>query len=211
MSDSAQMRLVNRSMDLNRSDVVLFQRNACASGREDPIAWMVIRACPVDWTHPFSYSRVVRLAVRDFQGRLLGAANLEPGGAARVAVDPRFGPRLETRPGPDRRIAIVENHCPRSAVTAELYRSDRLVYRTSVITPGGRVEILLPDELVAVATKGIREGEPIPSGELRWRPSSRLRLFGVAEADILMRGGGYGASALPLRFELDCYRRFAHA
>ena len=205
----ANLNFINRSYDVNRSDIIIFQTNGAARGAERSVAWKVIKRCPNDWSHPFTFSNELHLGIGDRDGNHCPRVPVTPGTLARVLPCPGGGVALVAGRGKDPTTIHVESRVRVGGYAAEVYRDGRLLSRHCGLAPRGRAGFRFNHRIWLFAGSGIDEGDLLRCSELRWRVLTELDLLGVRRADILMTGGGYGPHATPLRFHLHRAERNA--
>ncbi len=196
--DGAKLRFVNRSLEARTPNVVVWQRNCAPGAANTPVAWRVIRRCGYEWTHPFDLPEGLQVRIRDHggSGRLIPAP---PGAQIRLWTDRSGRQRLETVPAGDPSIIQIGN-LTHSAVAGEIWRGGRLLAVHSRIPPGAVAPSRFSPSLTLSAVSGIDEGDPLAG---RWLGNpTELDLRGVVRAQIMMVGGGPGASSRPLIFHL---------
>ena len=202
MCSKAKLSFINRSYDVNRSDVIIFQTNGAASGAERPVAWKVIKRCPNDWSHPFAFSNELHLGIGDSDGNHSPRIPVTPGTLAWVSPGPDGGVALVAGRGKDPTTIQVESRVQIGGFDAEVYRDGRLLSRHLGLAPRARAGFRFNQRVCLFAGSGIDEGDLLRRSELRWRVLTELDLLGVRRADIVMTGGGCGPHATPLRFHL---------
>ncbi len=195
----AKLRFVNRSLEGRPPNVVVWQRNDAPGAASTPVAWRVIRRCGYEWTHPFDLPDGLQVRIRDQRGsgRLIPAA---PGAQIRWWTDRSGRQQLEAVPAEDPSIIQFGNLTDRGAVAGEIWRGGKLLAIHPRIPPGAVAPFRFPPSLTLSAVSGIDEGDPLTS---RWLGvATELDLRGVVRAEIMMVGGGPGASSKPLIFHL---------
>jgi hypothetical protein len=202
MCSKTRLNFINRSYDVNRSDISIFQSNEAARSRGRPIVWKVIRRCPIDWSHPFTFSSELRVGLRDRHGNRSPGLPVAPGRLACVSPRPRGGVELLLERGDDPASIHVENRSEATGLWAEIYRDGRLLSRRKGLAPRARAVFRFGHRIYLFAASGIDEGDLLRRSDLHWRTVTGLDLHGVTSADIVMTGGGYGPRATPLRFHL---------
>ena len=197
--DGANLRFVNRSLEGRPPNVVVWQRNDAPAAASTPVAWRVIRRCGYEWAHPFDLPDELQVRIRDHDGsgRLIPAA---PGAQIRCWTDRSGRRRFETAPAGDPSILQIGNLTDRGAVAGEIWRGGRLLAVHPRIPPGALAPFRFPPSLTFSAVSGIDEGDPLTG---RWLGvATELDLRGVVRGEIMMVGGGAGASSKPLTFHL---------
>jgi hypothetical protein len=209
MCSKAKLNFINRSYDMNRSDIIIFQTNGAAGGAERPVAWKVIKRCPNDWSHPFTFSNELQLGLGDCDGNHSPRVPVMPGTLARISPGPKGGVALVAGRGMDPTAIQVESRVQIGGYDAEVYRDGRLLSRHRGLGPRARAEFRFNQRIRLFAGSGIDEGDLLRRSELRWRVLTELDLLGVTRADIVMTGGGCGPNATPLCFHLHQVERGA--
>lgn len=193
------LTFLNRSLDVNRSDMAIFQRNRAAPTEAPPLLWTLIRGCPPGWHRRLSFDWRLQLSVGDASGNRTSRIDLQPGheiilhpherdriGFSARAVGPPIGNRITNLTG--------------RPLDAEIFRGGRLLARHAGLAPGRSACFEFDRCVQMTAVSGLEEGSLLPQTELRWRPLSLIDLAGLTEARIFMLGGGWGAEAAPLFF-----------
>ncbi len=195
----AKLRFINRSLEGRAPNVVVWQHNDAPGAATTPVAWRVIRRCSYEWGHPFDLPDRLQVRIRDHGGsrRLIPAV---PGAQIRLWTDRSGRRRFETVPAGDPSIIQIGNLTDRGAIAGEIWRGGRLLAVHPRIPPGAVAPFRFPPSLTLSAVSGIDEGDPLTG---RWLGVPKeLDLRGVVRAEIMMVGGGPGASSAPLIFHL---------
>jgi len=192
------LRYVNLAATSRPFDVVVFQKNRAASDRQ-PICWRLIRRCPRGWHHRFSYATDLEVNVADGRGTRTPNRRLIAG-TRTVFADGRLDDGGRAR---SLRQFEIGNEATRGSIDVWLHRAGYPVARKCAVVPKQTAFFDLDDELylAAVDAPVIREGQPFDPTRLT-SPITRLRLFGITEAEIVAHGGGPGPRSEALRFAL---------
>ena len=191
---------VNRAYDLERPDVVFFQRDR-ANRQSEVVAWKVVHRCGVDWHHPFRVPRRLDLSLVDADGNHTPPIELREGRRYTLARR-RDGARCWLS-GPAREPTSIEvsNRLAAEPISCRLTRDERPVVPLRRVAPGGETSFSLGLGLWVGAVWRARQGKPLGPFEVEASPTC-LDLAAIRRAEVLMVGGGTGASALPFRFHL---------
>ncbi|MDJ0835822.1 MAG: hypothetical protein QNK37_04850 [Acidobacteriota bacterium] len=124
------------------------------------------------------------------------------GDAFHVYADPS-GNRLKYK-GPAQSCQEIElaNDLKRGAISANVFKDDRLFAHQSAIAPGQKaVFVFKPMLVVAVVNNVVKEGNQMVSAVMSQK--TELSLLGVRSADIVLTGGGADNKATPFKFQLE--------
>lgn len=182
--------------------IVFFQKNIATDFDNLITAWKVIQSCGYANYHPFEYTSTSYISASDSYGNFTPHLCATPGDAFEV-VPGRCGHQLRYR-GTTQSVTDIElvNHLERGAVTANIFKADRLLARKTALAPGQKAVFRFKPVLYAALTQGITEGHSLEAAAISDR-AGQLGLLGMASADILLTGGGSGADARAFSFELD--------
>jgi hypothetical protein len=96
----------------------------------------------------------------------------------------------------------VLNAREKGAINANVYKAGRLLATKTSVAPGQKAVFeFKPTIWIGVASQ-VEEGEMINSAILS-NINTEISLFGIRSADIIMTGGGPGASSTPFKFTLQ--------
>ena len=198
--DSIDLIFTNRSYDPKPPKVVIYQGgfSPCES---PPIAWKVIENCRYDNWHPFRLSAGVCCRLQDVWGNRSPQIEAPPGSRLLVEHGPSGRPMLSRECIDDGTAVTVTNKCPYPVDGIEILREQRLV-ACGRCTPAGRrlaFESFLTIHIAPVLR--VEEGQPIDLREVIGTVAT-FSLEHVRRGEIVMMGGGMGASAQPLSFAL---------
>lgn len=200
MGMKTELTFINRSYDVSRSDIVIFQPNEAARGIQCPIAWKVIKRCPVDWSHPFIFSSELHVGIRDRERNFSPRVPVNPGTLVCVSHRPSGSVALDLEKAEHPVGIYVENRLEAAGCDVEIYRDGRLLSHYQALKPRARAAFRFGHRIFVAAVSGINEGDPLRTSDLHWLTLTQLDLLGVTSTDIVMTGGGYGPDATPLRF-----------
>lgn len=198
--ETIHLRLINRSAEAMPPEVAVWQCNDVPGGASTAVIWKVIRRCWRDWEHPFDLPGRLRMLLRDSAGaRLWAPAHV--GAQIRALAGESGVLRLETARATDPSTFEIRNLSLRSALTAEIWRGDRVLAVQRGIAVGATVPFRFRPSLWLSAVSRLEEGAPLNGGMWLGFPVE-LDLFGFVSTDIVMTGGGPGPRSTPLTFQL---------
>ncbi len=198
---SIKLNLINQSDDLNNSSVVIFQKNVATDFDERAVAWRVIRSCGQGDNHPFEFPIEFTVGAADGYGNTTPQMPAQFGQMFSMERT-SSGDRLCLN-GPSTNPTEVQvlNNLPKGAITANIYKSGRLLATKVAIAPQQKAVFQFkPTIWIGVASQVV-EGE-IMNAAIMCSVNTELSLLGVSSADIVMTGGGPGSNPRPFQFNL---------
>lgn len=198
-----KLNFVNRSNDTNNSQIVIFQQNVADDFGELAVAWKVIQNCGQGDNHPFNYPMEVSVSASDAWGNYT-PLQLAPEGSAFQMVYTDSGDVLKSSSNPASSSQEIEmqNNLEQGAISAYCYRDGSVCAMKRNIAPGQKAVFeFKPTIWVGVASQ-IMQGQVMNSAIIS-NINTELNLLGIAEADIIMTGGGSGPSSTPFEFNLE--------
>lgn len=196
------LNFVNRSNDTNNSDIVIFQKNGATNANERAVAWTVIHNCGPGSNHPFLYSRAIAVAASDRFGNYTPQQPAAPGDAFQLVLKNTGHQLIPTGSTTGVRQLRVVNALSQDAIGAHIYRGGRLLAISTGITPQQRAAFEFEPIIWIGAVSMIGEGADMHP-EIASSCNTAFSLDGILSADIVMSGGGPGASAKPFAFHLE--------
>lgn len=205
-----RINFINNSNDANNSQIVIFQKNV-ANIEFTPIAWQVISGLGPKGRHPFILSSQFELDCTDAWGNYTNRQTVDQLGMQFEMGRTSQGDVLRAADPPIHRGAAPSgarliNRLPmertRAApyVQANAYKDGKLV-ATMTLNPGDEGGFEFAPVIYIGAASNAVEGTPL-AGEVAWLLDTKLSLYGIFSADIVMTGGGSGPKAPPLEFAL---------
>lgn len=195
---TTQLSYVNASFEVPMPDVFLFQRNRLS--KRAPLVWKLIRRCSYGWRHEVPWSEELTLALCYGDGNWAPARVAKPGTSYLVWAKPGGGVEVRELPRQSVESITVLNSGHRGRLEAFLCRGGRPL-AWEPLAPGQSAAFAFDPVLVFGTGLGIEEGRTV-----RQTPSDvfgSINLQGVAQADVLVTGGGFGPDAGPLTFRLN--------
>lgn len=202
-TSSIALNFINESNDQNNSTVVIFQKNVATNFDEIAVAWKVIKNCGTGWQHPFTFPMLFQISASDSWGNSLiqpmDAYNGQLFQVYRGSAGDELG---YVGPAPTRKEVQLLNGLPVGAITANIYKNGSLLATKTGVSPGQKAVFEFKPTIWIGVTSQVEQGQVMNSAILS-DINTELGLLGVASADIVMTGGGSGASATPFQFQLS--------
>jgi hypothetical protein len=202
-SSTIKLNFINKSQDVNNSSVVIFQKNVKPSFNESAIAWQVIKNCGIDDIHPFTYSQSMTVSASDSFGNFTPQLTANPGDAFDVTLT-TSGDQIakSLTPANDFTEVDVRNLLTTGSITANIYKDGNLLAIKKNIVPQEMAAFVFKPAIYIGIVSNIEEGDVMDSDIVN-SINQQISLLGVASADIVMSGGGAGATATALQFSLQ--------
>ena len=196
-----QLNFINQSYRTNDSDIVIFQRNVATNFDEITVAWKVIQHIAQGDHHSFVFPMTMQIAATDSRGNFTPRTDAQNGQLfAMSATD--AGDRLALiRVGTEPTEIQVLNNLPVGAIDAEIYRDGKLLARKTDIAPRHKGVFHFKPTIWIGAVSQVEEGEAMNAAIVS-SIDTELSLLGIASANIVMTGGGPGATSHPFAFAL---------
>lgn len=198
-----QLKYINKSNDKNNSDVVIFQKPTNPDYDMETIAWKVIRNCGSGDYHPFEYNFNLQINAADSWGNYTPLFDADPGDLLQMVKDDTGDVLKLTSGGSTKPDEIqVVNKLTKGSIDACCYRSGKLLARkTNVVPDEEAIFEFLPKIYIGIISD-IVEGEVMNSAIVN-QINTEISLLGLKSADLVMRGGGAGATSSAYTFSLD--------
>lgn len=190
----AKLNFVNQSNSASDVEVII-----APSASADAIAWIVIKNCGKGDNHPFVFPFDFQICAADSFGNYTPRMDADTGQQFAM-VTKASGDVLEYK-GKSTNPAAVEivNDLAKGAINALTYKDGKLYEQKSNLAPAQKAAFdPKPGIYIGVADQAC-EGEVVPAGF----NGTTLSLLGIANADIVMSGGGPSGSDTPYLFKLE--------
>lgn len=197
-----RIRFVNKSHDMNNSDVVIFSKNDTANFDEMAVAWRVIKNCGRDWSHTFDYPLGFQVGAQDSYGNVSDLKNAVYGqkwdiirsssGDILTLDDQTASSPLEVE---------IKNNLSKGSINAQIYKDDKLFAMQTGVSPGQKSAFSFKPNLWVGVVSQVEEGAVMNSAILS-DINTEISLLGILSADLIMTGGGVGPNATPFKFHL---------
>ncbi|MBI1771082.1 MAG: hypothetical protein HYR68_01730 [Burkholderiales bacterium] len=197
-----KLNFINNSNDTNNSSVVIFQKNVATNFDETAVAWKAIENCGVGDNHPFTYPLSSHVSASDSWGNYTPKLAAQNGNLFHVALS-SSGTQLSLAGDATNQAQIhVANELPKGAVNASIYKDGTLLATHTSIAPGQKAAFeFKPTIWIGVASQVV-QGQVMNSAIIS-NVNTELSLLGIAEADIIMTGGGPGGNSAAFVFHLE--------
>jgi len=197
-----KLNFINNSNDANNSQIVIFQKNATTDFDELAVAWQVIRNCGQGDNHPFVFPMATAVGAGDADGNYSPQKPAENGQLFSMVLAPSGHQLTLVGPATDPAELQILNGLDQGAISAGIYKSGKLLAQKAGVAPGQKAVFQFKPTLWIGAVSQVEEGEVMNSAILS-SVNTELSLLGMAGADIVMTGGGPGASATPFEFNFQ--------
>ncbi|MFZ6638967.1 hypothetical protein ACO0LL_04455 [Undibacterium sp. TC4M20W] len=200
-----KLNFINRSNDTNNSSVVIFQKNLVTNFDETTVAWKVIENCGVGANHPFTYPLSSHVSINDSWGNYTPQIAAQNGNLFHVTLS-NSGTQLSLAGDASNPAQVhVANELTKGAINASIYKGGSLLAtRTSIAPAQSAAFEFKPVIWIGVASQVV-QGQVMNSAIIS-NFNTELSLLGIAEADIIMTGGGPGANSTPFAFHFENIR-----
>lgn len=197
-----QLNFINNSNDQNNSEIVIFQKNVATNFDELAVAWQVIKYCGPGDNHPFTFPTSMQVGASDSYGNYTPQLDAQHGQQFQMALTTSGDRLVPAGSATSAKEVHVLNNLPKGAINASIYKAGKLLaIKTSVAPQQKAVFEFKPTLWIGVASQ-IVQGQVMNSAIIS-NINTELSLLGIASADIVMTGGGPGANATPLAFNLE--------
>lgn len=197
-----KLNFINKSNDINNSEVVIFQKNVATSFSEIAIAWTVIQNCGRGDNHPFVYPMKSEVNAADSYGNYTPHLNAPKGQSFHV-IKTNTGDELQPAgPATNPDEIEIKNNLNSGSINANVYKDGKLLATKTSISPAQKAVFNFKPTLFIGVVSQLVEGEVMNSA-ITSDINTELSLLGLASADIVMTGGGVGPSATPFTFMLE--------
>jgi hypothetical protein len=199
--NTIKLNFINRSNDTNNSRVVIFQQNVAEDSL--PIAWKVIQNCGRLDNHPFKFPMNIQVSAGDSYGNYTPQISAYDSQAFDMVMDASGDIlQLSTTPASNPYEIEIRNQLKLGAISANCYRDGKLLAVKSGLAPGQKAVFEFQPRIYIGVVSQIEEGD-VMNAAIISQVNTEINLFGITSADIVMTGGGSGASATPFNFTLE--------
>lgn len=196
-----KLNLINESNDRNNSEIVIFQKNVATTYDELAVAWKVVKFLGSGNHHPFTYTFDMQVSASDSYGNFTPELGANPGTLFSMRKDQSGDVLSAAGNSTSPEEVQVLNALESGAINASIFRDGRLLAIKTGIAPQQKAVFKFKPTIFIGVVSQVEEGEVIDSAIIS-NVNTELSLMGVSSADIVMSGGGPGASSTPFRFTL---------
>lgn len=203
--DSIKLNFVNKSNDANNSNVVIFQKNVSptfANIATNDVAWKVIQNCGTSDNHPFVYPLIFSVGASDSYGNFTPMFTASDGDGFDM-INSNSGDVLVKGDDATSPTAVdIRNNLKTGAINACCYRNGSLLAIKTNVVPQEKATFEFKPQIFIALSSEVVEGEVMNSAVIT-QSATQIDLTGIASADIVMIGGGFGQTAKPYSFTLQ--------
>lgn len=197
-----ELTLINQSFDQNNSSVVVFSKNVATDFEETAIAWQVIQNLGRNWSHVFHYPMDNFVGCQDAWGNTSDIHLAQPGQRWEVTRTPSGnGISIDNNPASNPNEIEIINYLQEGAINAQIYKDGKLFSMKTGVAPQQKAVFEFKPTIWIGVVSQVEEGGIMNSAILS-NINTEISLLGLIKADIIMTGGGEGASAMPFKFTL---------
>ena len=198
-----RLNVINHSNDSNNVRIVIFQENSSPSADDLTSAWHVIPNLAQGGRHTFTYSSDSTINVTDRLGNDTAQLTAEAGQRFDMVKDAGGESLKLDGAASSPEVFEVANSTQDGPISANVYKSGKLLASKQHVAPGQKAIFeFKPSIYIGVDSGELQEGQIMNSAILS-DINTELSLLGIASADIVMTGGGPGASSQAYEFTLD--------
>jgi hypothetical protein len=198
-----KLNFINHSADTNNSSIVIFQQNDAEDIAEIAIAWQVIENCGRLCNHPFTFSTNFQVSAGDSYGNHTPQLNAFNGDAFDMTKDTSGDVlQLSNTPATSSNEVEVRNNLETGAIDANCYRDGKIMASKTNLAPGQKAVFEFQPTIYIGVVSQVTEGDVMNSAIIS-QINTKISLFGIISADIVMTGGGPGADSTPFNFSLQ--------
>lgn len=190
MSETITLNFINQTEDIAAANMVICQHNAAAGMRCNPVAWRVLREVTAQAAQSFEVPSAFEVAVTQAGGQAAEPRAVLPGYAYEaVASDKGVILKDGDRDVENKENVSVPNLLEEGLIDATAYKAGRLIAMRTNVDPGTVAAFRFIDHVYVGLAGRVEEGDVI-SDAVASRITSRINLFGVRAADIVMTQSG---------------------
>jgi hypothetical protein len=197
-----KLNFINRSNDQNNSSIVIFPKNLATDAEELAIAWLVIRNCGQGDNHPFVYPMTMTIGASDSYGNYTPQLPAQNGQLFHMTLTPSGHSLSLAGQGISAAEVQISNDLMSGAINAAIYKDGRIFAQKTSIAPAQKAVFQFKPTIWIGAASEVEQGQVMNSAIVS-DINTEISLLGIASADIVMTGGGPGASSTPFQFSLE--------
>jgi len=194
-----QLNFINASNDANNSDIVIFQKNVATDFDELAVAWQVIRNCGQGDYHPFTFPMTMAVGSSDSWGNYTQQLPAQNGQMFAMTYSASGDTLGYYGPSTSPTEVQVLNALQMGAINAGIYKGGKMLAMKTSIAPQQKAVFQFKPTIWIGVTSEVVQGQVMNSAIIS-SINTELSLLGVASADIIMTGGGPGATSTAFQF-----------
>lgn len=201
--ENIKLNFINRSNDINNSEVVIFQKNVAETFDELAVAWRVIQNCGRNDNHPFNYPLQFQVCASDSYGNYSPELTAYEGQSFETVKDTSGDVlKVSSTPAVSAQEVEIKNNLSTGAISGNIYRDGKLLAVKTNVAPGQKGVFQFKPSIFIGTASQIVEGDVMNSAIIQ-QINTEINLFGIQSADIVMTGGGSGPGATAFSFHLE--------
>lgn len=197
-----KLNFINRSNDLNSSQIVVFQKNVTTDFDEFAVAWKVIQNCGLGDSHPFTFPMAMTIGSSDSWGNYTPQLAAQNGQMFHMINNGSGDVLTYTGPSTSSTEVQLRNDLETGAIGACIYKNGQLLATKTSVAPGQKAVFQFKPTIWIGAVSQIVQGEVMNSAIIQ-DVNTEISLLGIASADIVMTGGGPGPGSTAFEFNLE--------
>jgi len=202
-----KLNFINKSKDNNENTIVIFQKNVAESFDETAVAWTVINIPKNNpkqlFEFSFLYPAHFKVRASDPDGKSTGTMTACEGQSFEMAADKSENIlKLSNTPAINKKDIEIKNSLETGAINGYALKDEKVLAAKSGIAPGQKAVFQFPPTIWIGAVSQVEEGDVMKSAVIQ-SINKELPLENLSSADIVMTGGGPGATSTPVTFNLE--------
>ncbi len=198
-----KLNFIKKSNDNNDSTIVIFQKNVAESIDETAVAWTDIKNPKQLIKYSFLYPAHFKVQASDPEGNPTRTMTACEGQSFEIATDKSENIlKLSTTPAINKKDVDIKNNLETGAINGYALKDKKILAAKSGIAPGQKAVFQFPPTIWVGAVSQVEEGDVMKSAVIQ-TINKELPLEDLSSADIVMTGGGPGATSTPVTFNLE--------
>ena len=198
-----KLNFIKKSNDNNDSTIVIFQKNIAESFDETAVAWTVIKNPKHQIKYSFVYPSQFKVQAFDPDGNPTSPITACEGQSFELTTDKSENIlKLSSTPAINKKGVEIKNNLETGAINGYALRDEKLLAAKKGIAPGQKAVFEFPPTIWVGAVSQVEEGDVMKSAVIQ-SINKELPLVNLSSADIVMTGGGPGATSTPVTFNLE--------
>lgn len=198
-----QLNFIKKSNDNNDNTIVIFQKNVAESFDETAVAWTLIKNPKHLIKYSFLYPSHFKVQASDPDGKPTCTMTACEGQSFEMATDKSENIlKLSSTPEINKKDVGIKNNLKDGAINGYALKNEKVLAVKSGIAPGQKAVFQFPPMIWVGAVSQVEEGDVMKSAVIQ-SINKELPLENLSSADIVMTGGGPGATSTPVTFNLE--------
>lgn len=198
-----KLNFIKKSNDNNDSTIVIFQKNVAESFDETAVAWTVIKNPKQLIKYSFLYPSHFKVQASGPDGNPTHTITACEGQSFEITADKSENIlKLSSTPAINKKDVEIKNNLETGAINGYALKDEKVLAAKSGIAPGQKAVFQFPPTIWVGAVSQVEEGDVMKSAVIQ-TINKELPLENLSSADIVMTGGGPGATSTPVTFNLE--------